>query len=229
LANEHLLSAELWPALVLLCKRPALGHSKQRLAEQIGGERALIIAQHLLACALEDIHLWPGDTVLAPDHRQHLAWSLGLTLASECLAQGEGNLGERINQLDAQLRQQGHQSLIYIGSDCPALCLADYQQVSHLLQQHDSVLLRAEDGGVVLMASNLPWPDLRALPWSTPQLGEALYECCSLDGQSVALAGQLFDIDHRQDLRPLHAFLATDVRPARVALRQALEQLGEAG
>jgi hypothetical protein len=229
LVSENSLSDQLWPGLVLLCKRPVLGYSKQRLAEQIGTERAFIIAQHLLACALEDIHLWPGHTVLAPDHQQHLAWSRGLALASECLAQGEGNLGERINQLDAQLRHQGHQSLIYIGSDCPALCFADYKRVSYLLQSNDSVLLSAEDGGVVLMASNLPWPDLCALPWSTPQLGEALGECCRQAGQRVAVAGQLFDIDHQQDLRPLYALLAADARPARVALRQALEQLGAIG
>lgn len=227
LVSGNLLSGELWPGLVLLCKRPALGYSKQRLAEQIGTERAFIIAQHLLACALEDVRLWPGHTVLAPDHQQHLAWALGLAQASECLAQGEGNLGERINQLDGRLRQQGQQSLIYIGSDCPALCFDDYKRVSYLLQENDSVLLLAEDGGVVLMASNRSWPDLRALPWSTPQLGEALSECCRQAGQRVAVAGQLFDIDHQQDLRPLYVLLAADARPARVALRQALEQLGE--
>lgn len=221
--------AESWPGLVLLCKHPALGFSKQRLAEQMGTERAFIIAQHLLACALEDLHLWPGDTVLAADHQQHLAWSRSLGLASECLAQGEGNLGERINQLDGQLRQQGRQSLIFIGSDCPALCSTNYQRVSYLLQTNDTVLFRAQDGGVVLMASNLPWPDLRALPWSTAQLGEALDECCRRAGQRVAVAGQLFDVDHQQDLKPLYAFLATDARPARIALRETLEQLGEAG
>jgi hypothetical protein len=60
-------------------------------------------------------------------------------------------------------------------------------------------------------------------------LGEALGECCRQAGQRVAVAGQLFDIDHQQDLRPLYALLAADARPARLALRQALEQLGASG
>lgn len=218
-----------WPCLVLLCKRPALGHSKQRLARQVGMPAAFAIAQHLLACALEDLAEWPGHRVLVPDHGQHLAWGLGLAAANECLSQGAGNLGERINQLDRQLRQQGRQRLIYIGSDCPMLCLADYQRVSSLLQTHDTVLLLAQDGGVVLLASNLPWPDLRALPWSTEHLAEALYDCCRAAGQRVAWAGELFDIDHQQDLQPLYGRLSNDVRPARMALRRALEQLAVLG
>ena len=214
-----------WPCLVLLCKRPALGHSKQRLARQVGLPAAFAIARHLLACALEDLAEWPGHSVLAPDHGQHLAWAQGLAAADECLSQGAGNLGERINQLDRCLRQQGQQRLIYIGSDCPVLCLADYQRVANLLQTHDTVLMRARDGGVVLLASNLPWPELRALPWSSERLAEALYDCCHAAGQRIAWAGELFDIDHQQDLQPLHGCLGHEVRPARLALRRTLEQL----
>lgn len=42
------------PCLILLCKRPALGHSKQRLAEGVGKGRTLDIAQLFLDCAVEN-------------------------------------------------------------------------------------------------------------------------------------------------------------------------------
>ena len=226
LATDTPLPSDSWPCLVLLCKRPALGHSKQRLAEQIGAQAALVIAKGVLECALEDLEEWPGDKVLAPDHAQHLAWGQSRCPAAECLPQGEGNLGERINQLDRRLRLQGCRDLIFMGSDCPALRSADYIRVMALLGEYDSVLFMARDGGVVLMAANLPWPDLSALPWSTARLGEALIECCHAAGQRVGLAGELFDIDLQQDLLPLHGLLVRDARPARRGLQAALEQLG---
>ncbi|HBO7425069.1 TPA: DUF2064 domain-containing protein [Pseudomonas aeruginosa] len=213
--------------LVLLCKRPALGYSKQRLAEQLGPECALRIAQLLLDCALEDLDDWSGPKVLAPDHALHQAWGWALCEQALCLPQGEGNLGERLNDLDHRLRSLGHRRLIFIGSDCPSLQNADYCRVAALLETDDTVLLMAQDGGVVLMASNRPWPDLSGLPWSTERLGDALIDCCHAAGHTVKLAGELFDIDYQKDLQRLSGVLATESRPARLRLRAALDDLVE--
>lgn len=215
------------PCLVLLCKRPALGHSKQRLAEQLGVEPALRVAQLLLACAVEDLEQWPGPRVLAPDHIRHREWGQAVCPQAQCVPQHDGNLGERLNDLDARLRRQGHHQLIYIGSDCPALRPRDYRKVARLLQISDTVLMMAQDGGVVLMASNRPWPTLDALPWSTKDLGDALVACCRRAGHEVLLAGELFDIDRRKDLQPLAETLATDPRPMRRQLCAALGDLLE--
>ena len=214
--------------LVVLCKRPALGHSKQRLAEQIGQEAALQIAERLLDCAIEDLQQWPGVRVLSPDHAEHLHWARTLCPQADVLAQAEGNLGQRLNDLDQRLRSLGHQRLLFIGSDCPALRPDDYQRVCAQLDNTDTVLLNARDGGVVLMASNRPWPDLSQLPWSTGQLGSALADGCRAAGHSVALAGELFDIDHQADLCLLEGCLASETRPARLALRDTLIRTGNA-
>ncbi len=214
------------PCLVLLCKRPAPGYAKQRLAATLGQDAALSVAQALLACALEDLQQWPGQRVIAPDRRQNLPWAHSLAGEALCRAQHDGNLGERINQLDQALRRDGQHRLIFIGSDCPALSPADYRHVAQLLQRFDTVLFDARDGGVVLMASNRPWPDLRTLPWSTDRLGSALAAHCRQAGHSVASAGKSFDIDRAEDLSPLAALLREDRRPARQALRTTLECLG---
>jgi glycosyltransferase A (GT-A) superfamily protein (DUF2064 family) len=214
------------PCLVLLCKRPALGHSKQRLAEQVGLADAFEIAKRLLDCALEDLDGWPGPKVVAPDHLRHLAWGQAQSPQALCLAQQHGNLGQRLNDLDERLRQRGLHRLIYIGSDCPALHPRDYRKVAKLLERCDTVLLMARDGGVVLMASNRPWPDLSGLPWSTKRLGQALADCCQQAGHSLMLAGELFDIDVQADLQALAYALAQDARPARQRLHTALRAQG---
>ena len=214
------------PCLVLLCKHPALGHSKQRLAQQIGLQPALEIAQLLLDCALEDLQQWPAPKVIAPDHSRHLPWAQALCPQALGVAQHDGNLGQRLNDLDRRLRNLGLQRLLYIGSDCPALQPSDYRRVAYLLESNDTVLLGARDGGVVLMASNRSWPDLSALPWSTEHLGTALFDCCQRAGHSVVWAGELFDIDHKEDLYALPSLLAQHGCPARLSLGHALQQLG---
>lgn len=216
---------------MLLCKRPALGHGKQRLAAGIGAEAAYVIAQGLLGCALEDLQQWPGLRVLAPDHAQHHDWATALAPYADCLAQDEGSLGQRINALDQQLRAQGHSVLVYIGSDAPALREADYQTVREALQQSDVVLLDAVDGGVVLMACARPWPDISALPWSTPALADALATACNNAGLSVWRAAGYFDVDQKADLALLQKALQDDPRPARQALllthKQCVQAAGD--
>lgn len=212
------------PSLVLLCKRPAPGHAKQRLATTLGKQNAFDLALAMLDCALEDLREWRGPRIIAPDRPEHLPWARSLMPEAKCQAQTEGNLGQRLNALDHQLRRRGLHQLMFIGSDCPALTLADYRNVWALLQNHDSVLLDARDGGVVLMASNQPWPDLAALPWSTDRLGAALAELCRQAGQRVAVAGESFDIDHAADLSLLTQALAGDDRPARRCLNALLQR-----
>lgn len=210
------------PTLVLVCKRPALGHGKQRLAASLGAEQALTIAERLLDCALEDLARWPGATVVAPDEAEHRDWAGDLLAGCLCLAQTPGNLGERLNALDRSLRAAGHRSLVFIGSDAPALGEDDYQRVRAELGEVDTVLLAARDGGVVLMASNRPWPDLAALPWSSAELGEALATACRRAGHSLRVCGESFDVDEPADLVRARQALADDPRPARRRLRQTL-------
>ncbi|SFP81764.1 hypothetical protein SAMN05216229_10685 [Geopseudomonas sagittaria] len=210
------------PTLVLVCKRPALGHGKQRLAVSLGTQQAWRIAERLLDCALEDLVHWPGATVIAPDRTEHRDWAGARAPLSRCLAQTPGNLGERLNALDRTLRAAGQRSLVFIGSDAPALGEDDYRQVREALAEVDTVLLAARDGGVVLMASNRPWPDLAALPWSTPALGQALAAACRAAGHSLRVCGESFDIDEPADLQHALRALAEDPRPARRRLLHTL-------
>ncbi|MCQ4318507.1 TIGR04282 family arsenosugar biosynthesis glycosyltransferase [Stutzerimonas zhaodongensis] len=214
------------PTLVLVCKRPALGHGKQRLAARVGAAAALRIAEQLFDCSLEDIHDWPGPVVIAPDQSDACGWAHLHAPQAMCLAQSSGNLGVRLNALDRELRDAGHRALVFIGSDAPALTPIDYQRVCTALITDDTVLIGARDGGVTLMASNRPWPDLTELPWSSERLGEALAEICRNEGHVVRYCGKSFDIDELADLAYARQQLADDIRPARRALLASLDTLG---
>jgi glycosyltransferase A (GT-A) superfamily protein (DUF2064 family) len=215
------------PTLVLVCKRPKLGFSKQRLVANLGMERTQHIAQALLDCALEDAQDWDNPVVIAPSSQQDKNWAATLisSLSVQILPQTSGNLGQRLNALDIALRNSGSKQLIFIGSDAPALSPIDYRAVIRALEHQDTVLIPATDGGVVLMASNRPWPDMTHLPWSTNHLGEELANCCRAVGQSVIFLKQSFDIDESSDLIKLTETLANDPRPARQLLYKLVNKM----
>lgn len=207
-------------ALVLVCKRPSLGIGKQRLVASLGREKAHRIAQALLNCALEDAKSWPGPLVIAPAAEADRSWAATLLPASTAKVQPQtlGNLGQRLNELDSNLRKEGLKQLVYIGSDAPLLTEADYVACRVALQLHDTVLIPASDGGIVLMASRHAWPVLTNLPWSTDQLGAALMDSCCSIGQSVAILEQRSDVDELKDCLELITLLHNDERSARQQL-----------
>ncbi|MDO9311008.1 MAG: DUF2064 domain-containing protein [Nitrosomonas sp.] len=217
------------PTLILVCKRPAPGSSKQRLAVNLGIETTQKVADALLACALEDACDWPGPVVIAPANVEDVEWARALSTPVPSpvtvVPQVAGNLGQRLNALDHTLRAQGMKQLVFIGSDSPGLDSTDYAATREALQRADIVLIPALDGGVVLMANCYAWPDLSALPWSSDQLGAALIDACRTAKQSVKTLGQGTDVDEIGDFVKLVNLLKHDQRPARRALLELTKNI----
>ncbi len=218
------------PTLVLVCKRPAPGQGKQRLAAVLGAERALALAEGFLACALEDARAWQGPVVIAPAHSSDLGWARSLAGDwAQVLAQPPGNLGQRLQELDRVLRQRGHRRILFMGSDSPTLTAAHFASARSLLERQDVALCRAEDGGVVLMGSARPWPELAGLPWSESSLCESLASACRQAGYRIGFGEPGYDVDRACDLSKLHGDLHADRRPARRQLLKVLASPGDTG
>ncbi len=213
-------------SLVVFCKRPALGQGKQRLAHTIGGQQALIIAECLLDCALEDALFWQkqtlGKVVLSPSCEQDRAWAQALHKNAMVIPQPDGNLGQRLNQVDKQLRSAGHQRLIFIGSDAPLLTIDDLLSAEQQLHNNDVVLQPADDGGVTMMSASVTWPDLETLPWSSHKLQQALCAACLVNARTVWLLSGSEDVDDWDQLLALQTRLEHDLRPARQRLAKSV-------
>ena len=218
------------PTLVIFCKRPKLHQGKQRLAVSIGVEDTLKIANALLDCAIEDAQQWQGRVVMACAHRSDMAWAKTLLSNAgidhgEVIAQGEGNLGQRLNFIDKTLRNNNHQQLIFIGTDAPILHQSHYQETLAALKDNDIVLNHADDGGVVIMANNKAWPELTELPWSTEFLSESLAKLCQKSGFKLSYSKPGYDIDQQKDLQKLQFDLVNDGRAARQHLYKEINTL----
>jgi len=208
-------------ALVLFCKPP--DRSKQRLVPALGERDTAALAERLLACALEDLAAWPGTAVLSPAAPDDADWAAGLGLGrARILPQCGGNLGERLNDIDLRLRDEGYGTRLFIGIDCPLLDVPTLSAATAALADADVVLGGAQDGGVVFMGSGPGWPPLAALPWSTDGLADALAATCEESGLRVRRIGRWPDVDRASDLTALAAALAEDGRAARRQLRDWL-------
>ena len=202
--------------LVVFCRRPVPGVGKQRLAATVGREAAHAIAEALFACTLEDLRGWGGPIVLSPTEPQDAAWAQAqLGARAQVLPQRAGNLGERIEAVDRELRGRGAARLLFIGTDAPALPAGLFADAASALERDDVVLAPARDGGVTLMGSRRPWPSLAALPWSTAALGAALESACRARGDSIARLAESSDVDELEDLDWVCEALAGDPRAAR--------------
>lgn len=215
--------------LVMLCKRPEPGVGKQRLAAVLGMRQGYRIACQLLKVARDLLQAWPGPAIVSPARSEDCHWArryFGHSL--QIWPQTEGNLGQRINRLDQQLRGAGHQHLLYTGSDAPELTPELVQQAGRGLLEYDVVLISSSDGGVSLMGSRRPWPELTSMGWSTEQLMTDLIDTCQLAGLSVKVVGQCDDLDLLSDVRELlERWRGATLTPEQCGLQRELHQILE--
>lgn len=212
--------------LVVFCKRPLPGQGKQRIAATMGTEAAYDVARALLCCAMEDAEIWLGPVVLSPVRESDRSWAENLLHREHLvIPQVEGNLGQKLNDVDQQLRRQGHERLLFIGTDAPEHSPELYHELHQLFQRQDVVLTPAADGGVTTMGSCGAWPNLAELPWSTERLGDALADSCRDAGFQVAFSSACYDVDNREDLHRLLSSLVKDTRPARQQLLKTIQRL----
>ncbi len=210
-------------SLLLFCKRPQLGFGKQRLASQIGVQNAFEVSTLLFQCALEDLIAWNGPKIISPADEESEVWANELILEhsiKQCsvISQSNGNMGERIEDLDFKIRSKGERNIIIIGSDCPAMTIEHYSEAENLLSSQDIVITPARDGGATLMANSCSWPNLRDLHWSTETFAESLIETSHQAQLSVGFTSPSFDIDIKDDLLFFYEHAKNDKRISRINL-----------
>ena len=183
----------------------------------------------MLNCALEDLSVWRGPAVLAPEGGGDLDWARSLPAMRpdrrapvKVLAQGAGNLGRRLERLDRALDAMQLKRRIYIGSDAPVLKPRHYRRALTGLATYDAVLAAARDGGVTMMATRRGWPALAGLSWGSQGLAHELSAACRKAGQAVLRIPGGFDVDRQSDLARLARALHGDARPARRELHRWL-------
>jgi rSAM/selenodomain-associated transferase 1 len=198
-------------AVAVLAKAPVAGLAKTRLAPALGlagaarAQRrfALQTLHCARAAALGPITLW-----CAPDTR-HRFFRAVRPQVDTCVAQAAGGLGERMGQaFQDHFAQQPGLPLLLVGTDCPALAPGHLQQAARALQDHDVVLIPAEDGGYVLIGMRRWVPQaLQGITWSTDQVLLQTRQRLQACGASWFELDKLWDVDEPADWERLQRWL----------------------
>lgn len=187
--------------LIVFTKNPEKGKVKTRLANTVGNKKALKVYQKLLRITksvtdkldvprqiwysrfIDDDDIWSDN-----NYEKHL--------------QKGDNLGLRMQHAFKKAFAEGYQKVVIIGSDCSALRSELIEQGFRALDNHQTVIGPARDGGYYLLGMTNFYPSLfEDKPWSTSSVFEETirqFEQMNLSYKSLPV---LNDIDTEADLK----------------------------
>lgn len=195
-------------ALAIMARAPIAGQAKTRLAPLLGMQGAARAQRyftrrtlHLAAAVAADM----GNVTLwcSPDAGQRFFRALHCVDGVALKSQGEGDLGTRMRQVFAHhfahspsVTNKSAQALLLMGTDCPVLAPGHLQAAARALQQHDVVVVPAEDGGYVLIGMRRPVLEVfEGIDWSTPRVMAQTRAQLTPAGASWFELPTLWDVD----------------------------------
>ena len=191
--------------LVVMVREPRLGCVKRRLARDIGDAEALRFYRNHTGALLRRLSgdaRWMTWLAVTPDGAARDPRGLW-RFDGPILAQGQGDLGERMGRIFATLPPG---PVVIVGSDIPGITPAQVFKAFQSLGAHDWVFGPAADGGYWLVGARRrptvesPFAGVR---WSTRHaLADSL---AKLEGRKVAFVETLRDVDVGADLTALRA------------------------
>ncbi|MDD2919500.1 TIGR04282 family arsenosugar biosynthesis glycosyltransferase [Rhodoferax sp.] len=194
--------------IVIFAKAALPGFAKTRLIPALGAHGAAELARRLVADALVRAlaaRVGPVELCVTPDTADPVWQTFALPRGVQLTDQGEGDLGARMARA-ARRVLEGGESVLLIGTDCPALDALRLQQAAAALKHADATLVPAFDGGYVLLGLNKFHPSLfSSMAWSTNDVAaETLLRFNKLNWR-VSTQPALHDIDEPEDLKWLAA------------------------
>ena len=191
---------------VIMAKAPVAGYAKTRLIPALGREGAAELARRMLLHTIataSSAQLGPVEICAIPGS-EDLVWQalkremLALELA--WTAQGEGDLGEKMARVAERVIAQG-ESVILIGTDCPAITHEHLQTAKAALCAADAVMIPTTDGGYALLALKKFHPTLFSdIAWSTDAVAATTRSRLNELGWHLTQMPPLRDIDTPEDL-----------------------------
>ena len=186
--------------LLIFTKNPEKGQVKTRLAQTVGEEKAMAVYQRLL-------HLTKSVAGQVDADRQ--VW-YSRYINHEDLWTGEEytkhkqqgvDLGQRMKEAFRQAFAEGYQKAVIIGSDCAEIKPEMIRQAYRRLDENDTVIGPARDGGYYLLGMADYYPDLFDLErWSHSSVFTETVQRLKALGLTCHLLPELNDIDTESDL-----------------------------
>ena len=185
--------------LIIFIKNPILGKVKTRLAAGIGDEKALEIYEHLLAITRTvAANVDAIRHVFYSDEIEHDKWDDDKF--NKHVQEGD-NLGARMSNAFEKVFALGALKAIIIGSDCPKITSKLIEGAFQELNDKDTVIGPAKDGGYYLLGMKQFHPFLfDNKEWSTDSVFEDTVVDLMENRLSYGRLETLSDLDTIYDL-----------------------------
>jgi rSAM/selenodomain-associated transferase 1 len=187
-------------ALIIFIKNPEKGKVKTRLAEGVGGDRALKIYKALLEKTRSVAQQVEADRFLFYSDRISRRDDFDNTSFRKYVQCG-GDLGQRMSYAFSLPFKSSYRKAVIIGSDCWDLEPRHIEEAFDALDQHDYVIGPAEDGGYYLLGMK-QWQ--RSLfedkSWSSSELMKQTSQQIEESGATYQVLETLSDIDREEDI-----------------------------
>jgi rSAM/selenodomain-associated transferase 1 len=193
--------------IVIFAKAPQAGFAKTRLIPVLGADGAAELARRMFNHTIKQaIDADIGTVELCMTPADNVAWQdVVIPEGIICSDQGDGDLGARLAAAAERVITAG-ESIILIGTDCPALEAKHLRQMVEQLEHNDVVMVSTADGGYAALGLKQFHPCLfSGINWSSDTVAMETLHCIGTLGWSVHLLPMLHDIDEAADLRWLPA------------------------
>lgn len=203
--------------IIVIAKAPVAGFAKTRLIPALGAAGAANLAQRLLLHTINNVteaNLGAARLCVTPEPENPVWDTLRTTANIEWEAQSDGDLGQRLAATSKRALAAG-ESVILMGTDCPALTAKVIRQAAQSLAQFNAVIIPATDGGYTLLGINEFHPSLfDGISWSTDKVCSQTLQRIRLLRWRVEVLSTLQDIDEPDDLRWLPETWKADLYPS---------------
>lgn len=183
---------------VILCKAPVPGNVKTRLFSEFSPEQAAGIHAAMARTTIRKVARVFPQACLAADDPEHPFFS---AFDMKIIAQGEGDLGERLSRLLLRLFQRGCDGILFLGTDSPHMPESRLRQAREALRRMDLVIGPVEDGGYDLIGLKGMYPNLfEDIDWGSSRVLEQTLERAKTSDLKRLCLDIGFDVDDPADL-----------------------------
>lgn len=172
----------------------------------------------------------PADlhVAVAPEDRNAVRRAVRVSGAKRFLQDGD-TFGERVANAVGHLRTSGYSRVVVLAGDCPGIRRHHVVSAVKSLAAHSVVLGPSGDGGLYLLGLDtaaIDCVDLRAVPWLTSDVADAMTRSAAQASLSLRRLDRLDDVDDPRSasalLRHLAVRLSTGSSAIVALLREAL-------
>ena len=207
------------PLVMAFLHAPRPNLIKQRLAREIGSERALDVYRGMVERQLRQIPRgWAVEIHFAPENagEEMRSW-LGPDYSY--VAQVGEDFGARIRNGFATAFSRGRGQVLAITGECPELDTGTLFEVITRLHRADLVLGPANDGGLFLIALRRAAGELfERIPWGTPNVLSLMLARAKISGVTRELLTPKDDVDTAATYRSYLQRVATESSSERIGV-----------